>query len=364
MELQLSTARGTTDQIEIDVNVDVAPAVSRATARWHDAVQRVVTMRKLLEFFEDLSGGDLDDKFYAAVQLSVYFKGDPDVRQKLRDIKRVLLDTSWPERFADEVGSLGDRAFDWCTPGTLGEHHRLFTVVFTLTLVSMFWYMAADWRNEQNLPWGPTTAALSATYDAHFLIDWGGLYLPSLAKGGSNWARWVTGILIHNGFVHVTSNLLLYSLVSMHLERKYGTLRVAFVSILGGLGGSLFSASFEDRCTVVVGASGLIFGLVGVWVADLVVSFHTLQYEFTRVALAVVFGVYQVISILTQKHVSHYSHLGGLITGFFPGCCFLPRSGYRRLEAFIPMAGFAMTAAIFSSLPAYVYTVRLKNLTC
>lgn len=39
--------------------------------------------------------------------------------------------------------------------------------------------------------------------------------------------------------------------------------------------GSLFSASFEDPCTAVVGASGGVFGLVGLFLADVLLNFET-----------------------------------------------------------------------------------------
>ena len=40
--------------------------------------------------------------------------------------------------------------------------------------------------------------------------------------------------------------------------------------------GNFFSAAFENRCTAVVGASGGIFGLLGLFIADMVLNFETL----------------------------------------------------------------------------------------
>lgn len=40
--------------------------------------------------------------------------------------------------------------------------------------------------------------------------------------------------------------------------------------------GNFFSAAFEDRCAAVAGASGGIFGLLGLFIADMVLNFETL----------------------------------------------------------------------------------------
>ena len=173
-----------------------------------------------------------------------------------------------------------------------------------------------------------------------------------------------TTIILHVNFMHVTSNMLLFALVSSYLEHKYGTIRIVFVSVISGVGGALFSAAFGNPCEVVVGASGMIFGLVGVWMADLVVAFDTIEFVYMRIILATAFFIYEIVAFATAQHVSIFSHLGGLICGFFPGCCFLPSAGHRKVEAFIPFAGILVTVAIFTSLPAYIYSDRRYNVSC
>lgn len=328
---------------------------------WREACRQVTNLRKLIQLEGDLARGSPRGRLQASAELATYFQGDSDTHAKMAQVAGVSARASWRGRLMAELTALGDRAFDWCTPGTLGEHGRVFTAALASAVLSLFWWMAADWRNYRGEAWGPSTAWASQTYDAAFLTRWGGLHLPSLR--GQAW-RWLSGLLVHNGFVHALSNLLLLLLLSLHLERRYGPARVALIAALGGVGGSLFSASLEDGCAVVVGASGVAFGLFGLWVADLVVSFHSLQYGFTRVLLALAFVGFQVGSAATRDHVSHYSHLGGLVAGFFPGCCCLPRSGHGRLEAALPVAGAVVAVAVFGGLPAYVYAVRLDRLAC
>lgn len=41
--------------------------------------------------------------------------------------------------------------------------------------------------------------------------------------------------------------------------------------------GSLFSAAFEDPCIAVVGASGGVFGVVGLFIADMIMNFKHIR---------------------------------------------------------------------------------------
>jgi membrane associated rhomboid family serine protease len=48
------------------------------------------------------------------------------------------------------------------------------------------------------------------------------------------------------------------------------------LNVIGVAAGNFFSAAFEDRCAAVAGASGGIFGLLGLFIADMVLNFETL----------------------------------------------------------------------------------------
>lgn len=64
---------------------------------------------------------------------------------------------------------------------------------------------------------------------------------------------------------------------SLAQERKYATWRIVLLWLLSGLGGNFFSALFEDKCTLVVGASGAVFGMVGLFVGDFMLNFETIK---------------------------------------------------------------------------------------
>lgn len=50
---------------------------------------------------------------------------------------------------------------------------------------------------------------------------------------------------MHKDFVQLGSNLLLFLALGVHLERRYGTRRIAILAVVAGVGGNFFSAAFE-----------------------------------------------------------------------------------------------------------------------
>ena len=155
--------------------------------------------------------------------------------------------------------------------------------------------------------------------------------------------------------------MLLYIVLAWHLERRYGTWRLVVVSTLSGIGGNLFCCLFSDPCTVVVGASGLIFGVAAFWLADLLVHLYEIRGILLQLFFVLVFFVLFLVTIITQPHVSHFSHLGGLLAGLFPSMLFLPSSGGRLSDTVIMSLGLAFTVMFNAVLFPVAYLVSLQR---
>lgn len=96
------------------------------------------------------------------------------------------------------------------------------------------------------------------------------------------------------------------------------------------------SAAFEKTCTLLVGASGAVFGFMGLFVADLVINFESISWPFLRVLIILLFVIFFVVNAIiddSPQRVSHASHLGGLVCGLFPSLLFLPNLRNKRLKA-------------------------------
>lgn len=328
-------------------------------------MQGVLTMKRLFLYHNILKDRDADPwkRFSASVHLTMFFKGESDIRPKLLHIKRLLMDASLQERIWDDTTIVGQNIYDWFTPSKLGEHIIWFTTLFSLLLIGVYSYMCADWRNYREESYGPHVgSALGESFDFAFLSTWKGFNSLAVRDGDS--IRWFASILEHQGLQHIVSNLCVFLLVAGELEHKYGTTRIIIISFASGVGGNLFSAVAENGCGIVVGASGLIFGLIGFWVADLLINFHFAKQVAMKVLLAGVFFVLFIITVFTQSHVSNWSHLGGFLSGLFLTMLFLPRLGKQRLEATFMYVGIVGTILYFTILPIIAYKVVFPSIQC
>lgn len=67
--------------------------------------------------------------------------------------------------------------------------------------------------------------------------------LPSLQAP----QRWLTSILLHQNFMHIFSNCVLFAGLAYTMERKYGTWRLVLLYVLSALGGNLFRWAAPGR---------------------------------------------------------------------------------------------------------------------
>ena len=52
--------------------------------------------------------------------------------------------------------------------------------------------------------------------------------------------RWITSIFLHQNFLHLLSNCLLFAGLATQMEAKYGTWRLVLQFVLSAVGGNLF----------------------------------------------------------------------------------------------------------------------------
>lgn len=134
--------------------------------------------------------------------------------------------------------------------------------------------------------------------------------------------RLLTALFLHYGVLHLIVNMFALLMLGPPLERQIGSPFFAIYYILSGLGSSLtvvllakWRAGFAVQ---LVGASGCVMGIVGVWAGFLLRNRHTfLAVQRLRSILMIV--VLQVIFDLVTPRVSMSAHLGGLITGLLLG---------------------------------------------
>ena len=126
----------------------------------------------------------------------------------------------------------------------------------------------------------PATAALLVAIVGLFLATWvasglgpGGPSGRVLVRFGANnsavfgtaeYWRLLTGVFLHGGFLHILFNSAALNYVGREVESVYGWGRTLVLFIGAGVVGSAVSTIYHPFMRVGVGASGAIFGLIGV----------------------------------------------------------------------------------------------------
>ena len=151
---------------------------------------------------------------------------------------------------------------------------------------------------------------------------------PSNIFAGKYLWTFITSMFMHANFTHLFLNMLSLYFVGSLLEKILGRKRYLRFYILAGLfSGLLFVASSlfipGDVNTYAVGASGAIFGLIGVLMfltpnLPVYIMFIPIPVKLKYAAPAMLVLLW-VISLAANIPIGNVAHLGGLFAGIFYG---------------------------------------------
>lgn len=145
--------------------------------------------------------------------------------------------------------------------------------------------------------------------------------------GGEYW-RMLTALFLHYGALHLLFNLYALFVVGPGLERIIGSVRFAFYYLAAGLGSSagvlLLRLWNFSRPEQLVGASGCVMGIVGVWAGYLVRQRHE-PFAGRRLRNIVLIVAIQTAFDLSTPQISMAAHLSGLASGVLLGLLITPR---------------------------------------
>ncbi len=174
------------------------------------------------------------------------------------------------------------------------------------------------------LIWAAQEFAGGSTND-EVLINFGANYGPGILQG-QVW-RLFTSMFLHIGPQHLAFNCIGLLAFGFEMERLYGRWRYLVIYLLSGLFGSLASFAVRGGGTYSAGASGAIFGIVGMQAAFFLFYRHRLG-EFGRqrrnMALILI-GISLALGFSGIMPSDNWAHLGGFITGFIFGYLLAPR---------------------------------------
>ena len=176
-----------------------------------------------------------------------------------------------------------------------------------------------------------------------------GAMVPALVADGEYW-RLLASTFLHIGVLHIALNMIGVYLFGSMIEAVLGSGRMLAVYLVTGFVASCVSYSFGSPARIAAGASGAVFGLLGVW----------LTYNWRRRSLSVaqanvrgallLIGV-NVVLAFTLPGIDNLTHLGGLGAGVVAGLIAdAPGRGTARLALVVAglvgmvVAGAALVA--------------------
>lgn len=193
-----------------------------------------------------------------------------------------------------------------------------FTIIFLIANIFVFILTALSSGGENNPLFNAVLIAYGAKRNA--LIN------------GGEWWRFVTPIFLHGGILHLLMNMYGLWVLGPYVERLYGSAKFVVFWVLTGVAGvaasyltvrpdmQLNAASrflFKHGDPVSVGASGALFGLIGVLFVFGIKFRHELPDGFKRA-----FGTGMLPTILlnvfigfTIPVIDNAAHMGGLLAG-------------------------------------------------
>lgn len=145
------------------------------------------------------------------------------------------------------------------------------------------------------------------------LVNLGAKYNPAIEHG--QWFRLVTCMFLHGGLIHIAANMYSLYCVGPMIENLYGKTKYIAIYLVSGIISSLFSFLFSP--SVSIGASGAIFGLLGVVLVFAIKERKRVGKNFfMNIASVVALNLFIGLSV---PGIDNFAHLGGLLSGITLG---------------------------------------------
>lgn len=139
-----------------------------------------------------------------------------------------------------------------------------------------------------------------------------------------------TCMFVHGGFFHLFGNMLVFFFIGMAFEERVGWKKFLVVYLLAGVCGtlthSIVNLGTQHMGTLLVGASGAIFGVMGAMafsyprdevVMPIPLGFFMILRRIKVIYAVLIFAVIETVVVIldVQDATAHFAHIGGLIGG-------------------------------------------------
>lgn len=191
-----------------------------------------------------------------------------------------------------------------------------------LLLANGFWFLLTLLAQMKGVE--SRSSGIFVSFEGELLYRFGSGFSPATLAG--EWWRIVTPIFLHGGLIHFFFNSYVLVQIGPVVEAEFGTARFWVIYLASGIAGSALSQFVRPVNTV--GASGAIFGLIG-----LLLVYGWLrggaQGEALRAGMTRYLFYVLIFSLIAGGGIDHWNHAGGLVCGALLGLV-VRGGGYRR----------------------------------
>lgn len=200
-----------------------------------------------------------------------------------------------------------------------------FTIIFLVANLFVFLLM---WDSS-----GMSLKALQSVFSDGVLIAYGAKLNYLINSPNHQWWRFITPMFVHLNLLHLAMNMVSLLIIGPFVEKLYGSAKFVVFYIVTGIAGEvgsylavqptlargvLGSFIFKPVDAPSAGASGALFGLIGVLFVFGIKYRHELPEGFRRVfgtGLLPIIFINLFIGFVGRSFIGNAAHLGGLFTG-------------------------------------------------
>ena len=205
---------------------------------------------------------------------------------------------------------------------------------YTVAIVSIVMMVAAFYKNDWKIERLDVNPFLGPSPE--ILLELGAMKTDLLVVHGE-WYRLLSAIFLHAGIIHLVLNVGSILFICGAVEKNHGPMNAAILFLVSAIGGNLISGVMQPGY-VLIGASGGIFGVFGVCLADIALNWKLLFLLFRKDEDGFHWCLYNLFCVFTiclevainsivgfTPYVDNFAHMGGLVYGFLLGLTILKR---------------------------------------
>lgn len=151
------------------------------------------------------------------------------------------------------------------------------------------------------------------------------------------------------------------------MEKQFGKKKFILLYLLCGVIGNMISVAI-DPFKLAVGASTAGFGLIGVWMAEILLSWHVMGPNRDRTLVWILFMLSSVVMMSSvAANIDIFGHLGGALAGFLSAILISNMSDEHKPEWYSKARGLAAlglgSIVTLSALKIFLLTPHVGTIT-